>query len=304
MKTLHMLRRASVAVAMLSVLSACSDDDATSPEPNNTVFEVASGDTRLTSLVEALETAELEASLDGTGPFTVFAPINTAFDALPNGVADALLESENRSSLEDLLRYHVVPGRYTRAQLTDGLQLTTLSGQSLTVRVGTDGLVTVDGVAVVDADVDASNGVIHTVGRVLTQGLDVVELATILPDLSTLVGAIETAGLGTTLSAEGSALTLFAPNNASFAALGNAVPTDPAALAQVLQLHVVNSRNSTNMLTNAQMLTSLLGPELTVTIDGSAIQITGPTNTVNVTVTDLTARNGIIHVIDAVLLPQ
>ncbi len=303
MNTLHILRRASVAVAMLSVLSACSDDDSTSPEPNNTVLEVASSDTRLTSLVTALETAELEASLEGTGPFTVFAPINTAFEALPNGVASALLETENREALQDLLRYHVVPGRYTRAQLTDGLELTTLSGQTLSVRVGTDGLVTVDGVAVVDSDVDASNGVIHTVGRVLTQGLNVVELAAVMPDLTTLVSAIETAGLSTTLSAEGSALTLFAPNNASFAALGDAVPSDPAALAQVLKLHVVNSRNESSALTNEQALTTLLGTNITVAIDGNNIQLVGPTNTVNITVRDLMASNGIIHVIDAVLVP-
>lgn len=296
-------RRAVAVVAMSSVLSACSDT-ATPLDESNSIVDVATDLSKLSTFVTSLHTAELEATLKSTGPFTVFAPINMAFEALPTGTVNALLTSNNRESLQALLRYHVVPGRYTNDQLTDGLQLITLTGASLTVRVAANGLITVGGAAVIDADVDASNGVIHTVGRVLTQGLDIVQLAAVMPDLSTWSNATKTAGLSTTLSAEGSMLTVFAPNNASFAAVGAAVPTEAAELAQLLQLHLVNARISTNMMPDTQTLTSLLGPSLTVSVNGSAIQLTGPTNTVNITVTDLMARNGIIHVIDAVLLPQ
>ncbi len=292
-------RRSAAVLLLGATVAACSDDDLNAPN-DRTIADIAGNTPSLSTLVAALGAADLGAALEATGPFTVFAPINDAFENLPDGIVTSLLETGNRTTLQQLLRYHVVPGAFTASQLTDGQQLVTLTGQSLTVRVQ-NGTVTVDGVPVVTADVEASNGVVHLIDGVLTEALNIVELAALTSDLSTLVGAVGSAGLATALTGEN--LTVFAPTNAAFAALGSAVPTDPAVLAQVLQLHVVGTRAPSSSLSNGQTVASLLGPTLTVGIVGSNITITGPQNVVNVVITDIAASNGIIHVIDAVLLP-
>ena len=293
-------RRTAAAVLLSSALVACGDDGEINEPGERNIAELTANTAQLSTLNSALVAADLSVALEASGPYTVFAPVNDAFTALPDGVAEGLLDESNRTTLQQLLRYHVVPGSYTAAQLTDGQELVTLTGETLTVRI--DGsTVTVDGVEVTTPDVQASNGIVHLVDGVLTQGLDLVEIASLTADLSTLVGAVQTAGLGTALGGEN--LTIFAPSNAAFAALGDAVPTDPSVLAQVLQLHVVGSRTPSASLSDGQTITSLLGPNLTVGIDGSTVTITGPTNTVTVTTTDINASNGVIHVIDGVLLP-
>ncbi len=293
-------RRAAAALLLGSALVACDDDDTLIEPTGRTITETAVNTPQLSTLVAALETADLAVALDGTGPFTVFAPVDDAFEALPDGVVNSLLETDNREALQSLLRYHVVPGLFTADQLNDGDELITLTGERLTVAVS-NGTVTVDGVPVIAADIEASNGVVHLVGGVLTEALDIVTLASLTPDLSTLVGAVQTAGLVTALG--GDNLTVFAPLNSAFAALGDAVPTDPAVLAQVLQLHVVGARAPASSLSDGQDVASLLGPNLRVGISGSSVTITGPNNTVNVVITDINASNGVIHVIDGVLLP-
>lgn len=293
-------RRTAAAVLLSSALVACGDDGDINEPTERNIAELAANTAQLSTLNAALDAADLAVALEATGPFTVFAPVNDAFTALPDGVVDGLLEAGNRTTLQQLLRYHVVPGSYTAAQLTDGLELVTLTGETLTVRV--DGsTVTVDGVEVSTPDVEASNGIVHLVDGVLTQGLDIVEIASLTADLSTLVGAVQTAGLTTALGGEN--LTLFAPTNAAFTALGDGVPTDPSVLAQVLQLHVVGARAPSSSLSDGQVVASLLGPNLTIGIDGATVTITGPTNSVTVTTTDINASNGVIHVINGVLLP-
>ena len=293
-------RRTAAVLLLGATVAACSDDDDLVGPNDPTIADVAANTESLSTLVAALNAADLGAALEATGPFTVFAPVNDAFDDLPDGIVTSLLATENRTTLQQLLRYHVVPGAFEASQLTDGQQLVTLTGQSLTVRVQ-GGTVTVDGVPVVTADVEASNGVVHLIDGVLTEALNIVELAALTPDLSTLVGAVGTAGLATALTGEN--LTVFAPTNAAFTALGSGVPTDAATLAQVLQLHVVGARAPSSSLSNAQTVNSLLGPALTVNIAAGNITITGPQNVANVVITDIAASNGIIHVIDAVLLP-
>ncbi len=293
-------RRASAALLLSSALVACGDDETLVEPTGRTITETAVATPQLSTLVAALETADLAVALEGTGPFTVFAPVNDAFDGLPAGVVNSLLEAGNRESLQTLLRYHVVPGLFTASQLRDGDELITLTGERLAVAVS-NGVVTVDGVPVITADVEASNGVVHLIDGVLTEALDIVTIASLTPDLSTLVGAVQAAGLVTALG--GDNLTVFAPLNSAFAALGDAVPTDPAVLAQVLQLHVVGARAPSSALSNGQDVASLLGPNLRVGISANGITITGPNNTVNVVVTDVNGSNGVIHVIDGVLLP-
>ena len=137
-----------------------------SQSSSSTIVETAVATDALSTLVAAVTAADLGETLSGDGPFTVFAPTNDAFGALPAGTVDTLLEPANREKLTSVLTFHVVAGKLLAADLSDGQTLTTVQGQTLTVKV--DGAtVTVNGVPVVQADVEASNGVVHVIGGVL-----------------------------------------------------------------------------------------------------------------------------------------
>ena len=173
---------AVVAVALIAALtlSACSSDseetmDTAAEETTvGTIVDVAVGAGNFTTLVAAVTAADLVETLSGTGPFTVFAPTDEAFAALPAGVLDALLLPENKALLAQILTYHVVSGMVMAADVTDG-DVATVEGQ--TVKLSTMGGVTVNGAKVVAADVAASNGVIHAIDAViLPPGVDVAAL--------------------------------------------------------------------------------------------------------------------------------
>ena len=133
---------------------------------SSTIVETAVATDALSTLVAAVTAADLVETLSGDGPFTVFAPTNDAFSALPAGTVDTLLEPANREQLTSVLTFHVVAGKLLAADLSDGQTLTTVQGQTLTVKI--DGAtVTVNDVPVVQADVEASNGVVHVIGGVL-----------------------------------------------------------------------------------------------------------------------------------------
>ncbi len=134
--------------------------------PSQTLVQNASGASNLTTLVAAVQAAGLVETLSGPGPFTVFAPPNSAFDALPAGTVATLTQPANKAQLTSILTYHVVPGRLMAADLRDGQVLTTVNGQTLTVRK-TGNTVMVGGATVTQADVRASNGVAHVIDRVL-----------------------------------------------------------------------------------------------------------------------------------------
>jgi uncharacterized surface protein with fasciclin (FAS1) repeats len=122
---------------------------------------VEAGD--FTTLATALEAAGLVETLKGEGPFTVFAPTDDAFAALPEGTVEGLLEDTD--TLTAILTYHVVPGKVMSGDLSDGMMAETVNGQSVTI--GTEGGVTVDGANVIQADIEASNGVIHVIDAVI-----------------------------------------------------------------------------------------------------------------------------------------
>ncbi|MFW6210288.1 MAG: fasciclin domain-containing protein [Patescibacteria group bacterium] len=124
----------------------------------------------LSTLVTAVTAAELVTTLQGEGPFTVFAPTNAAFDALPAGTLDTLLMSENQADLQAVLAYHVVPGSYTAADLTSGMTLETVSGETITVTTSESGVTLNDNATVATADVMTSNGVVHIIDAVLLPG--------------------------------------------------------------------------------------------------------------------------------------
>jgi uncharacterized surface protein with fasciclin (FAS1) repeats len=180
MKVLRRSALVAAALATLLTLSACSSDSDTASDSMTeetsvgTIVDVASADGSFGTLVAAVTAADLVETLSGTGPFTVFAPTDEAFAALPAGVLDALLLPENKALLAQILTYHVVSGMVMAADVTDG-DVATVEGQK--IKLSTADGVTVNGATVVVADVMASNGVIHAIDAViLPPGVDVAKL--------------------------------------------------------------------------------------------------------------------------------
>jgi len=180
MKKLRLGAMTALALAAALTLSACGSDsdNATDSmadqESVGTIVDVAVGAGNFTTLVAAVTAADLVETLSGTGPFTVFAPTDEAFAALPAGVLDALLLPENKAVLAQILTYHVVSGAVMAADVTDG-DVATVEGQNITLSTASG--VTVNGATVVAADVLASNGVIHAIDAViLPPGVDVAKL--------------------------------------------------------------------------------------------------------------------------------
>lgn len=133
---------------------------------SNDVVDIAIGSADHTTLVAAVKAAELVETLKGAGPFTVFAPTNAAFEALPAGTVESLLTPEKKADLTAILTYHVVPGAVMAADLTDGQKVTTVQGEELTVSIK-DGKVMINGANVTAADLAGSNGVVHVIDAVL-----------------------------------------------------------------------------------------------------------------------------------------
>lgn len=130
------------------------------------IVENAAGSADHTTLVAAVKAAGLVETLSGAGPFTVFAPINSAFDKLPKGTVEGLLKPEKKADLSKVLTFHVVPGAVKAADLKDGQKIKTVQGQELTVSIK-DGVVKINGATVIIPDVISSNGVTHVVDAVL-----------------------------------------------------------------------------------------------------------------------------------------
>jgi len=296
----HFRLRLLPAVLAASVfVTACGDDDgAVAPTPPATIVAAAQATPELSTLVTALTSADLVGTLSGPGPFTVFAPRNSAFAAVPADVLQRLLAAGNVAILSKVLRYHVVPGRILAADLREGQTVTTVEGTTL--RITLAGGARVNNARITTTDIQATNGVVHLIDGVLTESLDIVDVATIR-GFSSLVSAVASAGLVDAVRGHGTGqgITVFAPTNAAFTALGT-LPSNPQ-LSQVLTYHVVAGRALAASLTDNQQLTTLQGG--TVRFRTNPARLVGAGNTVNITTTDIVAKNGVIHVIDAVLLP-
>jgi transforming growth factor-beta-induced protein len=268
------------------------------------IVDTAVGAGSFNTLVAALKAASLVDALRAEGPFTVFAPNDAAFAKLPKGTVETLLLPAQLPRLQSILTYHVVPGRMDAASVMKTPFLTTLNGQRLAVRVEGD-QVFVGGAKVVAANVAASNGVIHVLdGVMLPAEADVVELAAANGNFTTLVAALKAAGLVETLEGAGP-FTVFAPTDAAFAKLPAGTvasllePANKAKLVEILKLHVVSGRVYSDAVVKAGSANSLQGQALTITMrDGKVLVGKAP-----VSAADLSASNGVVHVIDEVLLP-
>jgi uncharacterized surface protein with fasciclin (FAS1) repeats len=175
MKTRYIIAIVVALMVVPLVIAACgstSDEaEAPSPSPSPTmalkdIVDTAVEAGSFTTLVTAVQAAGLEETLRGEGPFTVFAPTDEAFAAVPKETLDALL-ADPEGALTDVLTYHVVPGKVMSTDLSDGMQADTVNGEKLDISVGEDGTVMVDGATVVTADIETSNGVIHVIDTVM-----------------------------------------------------------------------------------------------------------------------------------------
>lgn len=290
----------SIGVALAAATTGgCEDDTTEMTAP--TVVELAVATPELSTLVTAVVAAELDEALSGEGPFTVFAPVNSAFAALDEAQLERLLAEDNRELLQKVLTYHVVEGEVMAGDLVDGAQVTTLQGGTLTIDLS--GEPRVNGARIITTDIVGSNGVVHLIDGVLTENLDIVDVATI-NGFETLLAAAGAADLVGALRGNGSGegLTVFAPTDAAFEELGE-VPSDPAVLAEVLLYHVVDGRAPSSSLTDGQVVPTLQGGTLRVDLT-SGVRIDGANSSASVVGADVAASNGVIHVIDAVLLPS
>ncbi|XP_013415927.1 transforming growth factor-beta-induced protein ig-h3 [Lingula anatina] len=258
-----------------------------------------------TTLVKLLQDAGLVGALGGPGPFTVFGPSNQAFNALPNKVIDQL--KSNVTALQEVLKYHVISGDVFSSQLKNDMTANSLQGSPIRINIyGTDTkVITADGCKVDLADQNATNGVIHVVDKVLypIPSGTIVDLAKSDKHFSTLVSLVVKANLAGTLSSAGP-FTVFAPTNEAFEKLPadvlNKLVSNVTALGLVLRYHVVQGTVYSAGLVNGEMVPTVNGAKLTVNISSSAGVLI---NSARVVMADLSTTNGVVHVIDSVLIP-
>ena len=302
-----------VLLALVIGFTSCDDDDDPAPMPEmeaeaeKTIVDVAAEAGSFNVLIQAAQKAGLADFLSTEKNITVFAPTDDAFAALLTDLGASSLDDLDAATLAAVLKYHVVGDLAYSNNLSSGA-VATLNTDSpdetpLSLLVNVDGGVMVNNATVTTADVMASNGVIHVIDKVLLPPT-VVDLATYSESFTSLVSAVVKADLAGALSGDGP-FTVFAPTNDAFAALFAALgisDLDEVAvedLTSILTYHVVGDNVMSTEL-SAGSVASISGEEFEVTIDGE-VMING---TVKVVATDIQGTNGVIHVIDAVLVPE
>jgi uncharacterized surface protein with fasciclin (FAS1) repeats len=324
----NLIKKMSLVCIALTVLS-CSDDDNNTPQ-QQTIAEIAAGNAEFSTLVTALNRTGLTATLDGTAEFTVFAPTNAAFQtffaSLGSGVT---VDNVNADVLKAILLNHVVSNEIKSTDIPAATYVSTLSpinstanaptismfvqksGSTVTLNGGVDS----KGAVVSTADVDASNGVIHIVNRVI-QIPTLVDHVVDNPEFETLQTVVTSADQAAVLSAlsgltASAPATLFAPNNAAFAtALGTGGFANGASTAQVtkvLQYHVTTAGNvRSSQLSNNQIVPMFTSPvqNVTVILGTGTVDIRDTANNLSrVFQADIQASNGVIHGVNRVLQP-
>ena len=327
MRNLKSLTLLAVIAVFGVVVSGClgQDKNPAAPEVNNALQPVTTQtgdivDTAINAgvfntLVAAVQAAELEGALRGEGPFTVFAPTDAAFDKLPEGLVAKLLLPQNKEKLQQLLLYHVVSGKVLSTDLRWTQLVPTLEGQSLWIRKLWGGTVLVNNARVTTANVLATNGVIHVIDEVLIpKGFelepdqptnDIVDTAINAGAFNTLVAAAQAAELVDALRADGP-LTVFAPTDDAFGKLPSELvsalllPENKTKLQELLLYHVVSGQVLSKDLSFYQRVATLQGSQVAIVKWFGNVWV----NFSRVTTADVLATNGVIHVINRVLIPQ
>ena len=271
----------------------------TTATAKSTIVETAVAAGSFKTLVAAVQAAGLVDTLNGTGPFTVFAPTDEAFAKLPAGTLEMLLKPENKAKLAAILTYHVVPGAVKAADVVKLKNAGTVNGQRVDIKV--------DGANVVTTDIACSNGVIHVIDTViLPVDGNIVDVAAKNGSFNTLVAAVKAAGLVETLSGKGP-FTVLAPTDAAFAKLPAGTlemllkPENKKQLVDILTYHVVPGVAAySDAVVKMTEVPTVLGSPIAVKVVGGKVTLNGAT----VVTADVEATNGVIHVVDTVILPS
>lgn len=299
-----MIRKFGWSALAAAVVGAAQWANAVSAAETKDIVTTAVEAGSFKTLATALTEAGLVKTLQGPGPFTVFAPTDEAFGKLPAGTVETLLKPENRPQLIAILTYHVVPGKVLASEVVKLPAATTVNGQRVDIKAANNE-VRVDAARVVTTDIVCSNGVIHVIDQVILPTTDKIPaVASKAGTFKTLLKAAEAAGLVETLSGDQS-LTVFAPTDAAFAKLPAGTvesllkPENRDKLAAILKFHVVAGRVYSPEVLSLKELKSVHGGILTASTAKSGATVNGAA----LVATDIDAANGVIHVIDTVLLP-
>lgn len=309
MKTTNFkIQNVIIALAMVGIFASCSkDDDGPTMETNN-IVETAASDAEFSTLVSAIEKAGLVSALEGSGPFTVFAPTNDAFADLFSQLGVSGINDLSAETLKPILLNHVISGNVKAADITTGY-VTTLNNSApdqnlVKVLIMKDGSVKVDGSTVITPDVMASNGTIHVINKVILPAT-VSGHAINNPDFSILVQAVVKAGLVDALNSAGP-FTVFAPTNEAFnnlfSVLGVSGIDDLTAeqLTPILLYHVVPANVLASQVTSGNVPTLKEGSTISIKVNNMGVKLNESSNVI---ATDVQGSNGVIHAIDAVILP-
>ncbi len=300
------------------MFTSCTEDEPVDPviETKDIVGTAIDTD-NLSILVDALTQAGLVSALQGDGPFTVFAPTNDAFQALLDSNPDwnSLSDIDN-ATLANVLKFHVVSGDVKAADLTDTYVSTLAEGpnmESISLKVDVTGGVKFNGSATpITTDVETTNGTVHIIDQVMLPP-SVVDIALNNDNFSILVSALTrddlTIDYVSFLTGTGP-FTVFAPTNDAFVALLDSNPAwsslediPVATLEAVLDYHVIGANVQSTQLNDNQEVMTVGGSMLTVDLSDGAKLETGSGQSVNIIITDVQGANGVVHAVDAVLLP-
>ena len=285
------------------------------PSQAGDIVDVAASAGDFSTLIAAAKAAGLVDTLKGEGPLTVFAPTDDAFAKLPAGTVETLLKPENKDTLVSILTYHVVPGRLESGSVLKQKTLGTVNGQRAGIAMK-NGKPMIDNAVIVATDVEATNGVIHVIDSViLPESKNVLEIAKGANDFYTLAAAIEAADLVEVLKGKGP-FTVLAPTDEAFAKLPSGTletllkPENKDQLRQILLYHVVPGRVYADQVVKLEKAPTAAGVAAPISVTmtkGKASKKAAPTVRIGgakVVKTDIDASNGVIHVIDAVILPE
>ena len=310
------------------ILASCKKEDEQDPITPPVADKDDIIDVAISSGFDSLAVALTEANLvstfqgDNSGPFTVFAPTNTAFENLinSNSAWNRISDIDN-TLLTTVLKYHVLDGKVMAADIVDGDFVNTLSGY--TFKINTTGGVTIDinattstGITVSSTDVNASNGVIHVINQVLVPEVpspaptQTIAQVAVAAGFDSLVVALTQANLVSTFDGSNDGFyTVFAPTNTAFvnllgtnSAWNRISDIDNTTLTSVLTFHVANGTIQAGQLSDAQSINTLESTNLTFNVTGTSLT-GGQSTAVSISGTDNFATNGVIHIIDEVLLP-
>ena len=307
-----------MAFVLLSVsLTSCDEDDDDTMDDNkktesNTIVDIAASDDSFSILVQALTKANLMSALNGSAEYTVFAPTNTAFSALLSDVGASSLDDISTEDLKSILLYHVVAGSNASGSLSTGYYPSISPkemGYNYSIYFSKDDLMLNGMATVIQADIMADNGIIHVIDKVMMPA-SITDHAIANEGLSSLTAAVVKAELAATLDDDANNFTVFAPTNDAFAMLLsdlNATLDDLSkeALTPILLYHVVNAFVPAANVTSGYVNTLSIGQSnyLSANVDVSSEGV-WLNSGAKVVLTDVVATNGIIHVIDKVILPN